>query len=85
MDVVVQYMARWMKCPLPLPLNPLPSPPPPPDTLLPDPPAPGPPSENKEDKEELVIFRQGTSHCSCLEHCFLFRTPRITHFVIQSL
>ncbi len=37
--VVVQYMARWMKCPLPSPHNPLPipQPPPPPPTPLPIP------------------------------------------------
>ena len=36
--------------------------------------------EDKEDKEELMNNEelttlptpQGTSHCSCLEHCFLF-------------
>ncbi len=36
--------------------------------------------EDKEDKEELMnkeelmtlLTRQGTSHCSCLEHCILF-------------
>ncbi len=36
--------------------------------------------EDKEDKEELMnkeelrtlLMPQGTSHCSCLEHCFLF-------------
>ncbi len=71
--VVVQYMAGWMKCPLP--------PPPPPN-----PPA-RPPLlgtawlvEDKEDKEEFMNKEettvlptpQGTSHCSCLEHCFLF-------------
>ncbi len=29
--------------------------------------------EDKEDKEELptLPMLQGTSHCSCLEHCFL--------------
>ncbi len=35
--VVVQYMARWMKCPLPLP----PHPPPPSQPPTPEPPSPG--------------------------------------------
>ncbi len=39
--------------------------------------------EDKEDKEELMnkeelmtlLTPQGTSHCSCLEHCFLLCAP----------
>ncbi len=77
--VVVQYMAGWMKCPLP--------PSPPPNPLSPArpprgvPPGGGGPAwlvEDKEDKEELMNKAeltlptpQGTSHCSCFEHCFL--------------
>ncbi len=86
--VVVQYMAAGLKCPLPPPPYQTPyqrqTPPrgrPPPqrktpldsmqhDWLV----------EDKEDKEELMnkeelitlLTPQGTSHCSCLEHCFLF-------------
>ncbi len=48
--VVVQYMARWMKCPLPPPpFTPLP---------LPQPPSPllDPPAEDKEEKEESVTL-----------------------------
>ncbi len=67
--VVVQYMARWMKCPLP--------PPPPQPHPLPDP-LPHlehSPPENKtrRTKKNQQHHRQRTSHCSCLEHCFLFR------------
>ena len=52
--VVVQYMAGWMKCPLPPPLNP---PPPPPQTPHPQTPAAGPPpAEDKEDKEESTTL-----------------------------
>ena len=45
--------------------------------------------EDKEDKEELINkeelmtlpMPQGTSHCSCLEHCLLFRKgPRFFLF-----
>ncbi len=61
--VVVQYMARWMKCPLPPP-------------AWTTPPRLDPPS--------LCVCRlykamhqgrgrQGTSHCSCLAHCFLLQ------------
>ncbi len=34
---------------------------------------PPPPPPDKEDKEELTTLPmlQGTSHCSCVEHCFL--------------
>ncbi len=41
----------------------------------PSPPPARPPScrEDKEDKEEsMTLPAQGTSHCSCHEHCFLF-------------
>ncbi len=80
--VVVQYMPRWMKCPLipPLPLpqhpSPSPNPVPLPDSPppLPDPPPPAGPNhgEDNEDKgESMTLLAQGTSHCSCLEHCFL--------------
>ncbi len=70
--VVVQYMARWMKYPLPLPPNP---------PTLPLPPQLDPPPMDSmtgglvEDKEELTTLPtpQGTSHCSCLEHCFSFK------------
>ncbi len=50
--VVVQYVARWMKCPLP---------------------PPQPPSRRQGGQGESATLpmRQGTSHCSCLEHCFL--------------
>ena len=66
--VVVQYMAAGLKCPL----SPSPLPPPPLWTVW--------VAEDKEDKEELMNKEelttlptpQGTSHCSCLEHCFLF-------------
>ncbi len=69
--VVMQYMAAGPKCPLP------PRPPP----LDPRPPYRQHAAwlvEGKEDKEELMNKEelmtlptlQGTSHCSCLEHCF---------------
>ncbi len=81
--VVVQYMARWVKCPLPPPPTPLPSPCPAPSpspcqTPTRPPPPTGPPyGEDKEDKEESTTLpAQATSHCSCLEHCFLFLTGR---------
>ncbi len=64
--VVVSYMVGWMKCPLPPPPSPLPDPLP----LL-DPP----PSEKTRTRKNLGHHRQGTSHCSCLEHCFLFSVP----------
>ncbi len=63
------YMARWIKCSLPPPPTPSPCPTPTPHRLV----------EDKEDKKELMnkeelmtLPVQGTSHCSCLEHCFLF-------------
>ncbi len=59
--VVVQYMARWMNCPLPpspSPLSPL------------DPPPPA--EKTMRTRENQRHDRQGTSHCSCLEHCFLY-------------
>ncbi len=63
--------------PAPSPLTPSPSQAPCPCTPLPpDPwtplPPDFPPAEDKEDKDESATLRQGTSHCSCLEHCFLF-------------
>ena len=72
--------------PLPNPL-PLPDPPPPPEADPPAGRPPPIDSmqhdwlvEDKEDKEELMNKEelmtlptpQGTSHCSCLQHCFLF-------------
>ncbi len=77
-----------MKYPLPPPLPEPPSPNPPlhgPPFPLPDPPigggGPARLVEEKEDKEELMTSPtpQGTSHCSCLEHCFLF--SRCVNFV----
>ena len=74
--VAVQFMARWMKCPLP----PCPSPNPPP-LPLPDPPPPArppppawppPKGKTRRTRKNQRHYRQGTSHCSCLEHCFLF-------------
>ncbi len=80
--VVVHYMARWMKCPLsPCPL---PRPGAPPHWKITT-------VEFALMKEDLCLhdlwktmktrknqrhYRQGTSHCSCLEHCFflLFRS-----------
>ncbi len=65
--VVVQYMVRWMKCPLPSP-----SPQPPPPTG--PPPPPDPPAWRRQGGQgriDNITDRQGTSHCSCLEHCFL--------------
>ncbi len=57
-------------------------PPPPPPSQTPQPDPPDPPMDSmqhdwwkaREDKEELMTLPmlQGTSHCSCLEHCFLF-------------
>ncbi len=79
--VVVQYMAAGPKCLLP---PPPPGGPPCPDTLCPNPPPLGHQTtwlvEDKEDKEELMNKEklmtlstlQATSHCSCLENCFLF-------------
>ncbi len=54
------------------------SPPPPPG-----PPAWTPPPPDKEDKEESTTLPtpQGTSHCSCLEHCFLFYEEEQTIFL----
>ncbi len=61
--VVVQFMAGWMKCPLPPPPNPPPPPPPPPDPPSPTrPPLPLlPPShgEHKEGKEESTTLPAG--------------------------
>ncbi len=53
--VVVQYMARWLKCSLgPCPL---PSPTPTPNPPAPKPPCPPtPPMEDKEDKEESATL-----------------------------
>ncbi len=68
-------MAAGLKCPLPPPPTKPPTtrgrPPPPWTVWL---------VEDKEDKEELMNKEElmtlttphGTSHCSCLEHCFLF-------------
>ena len=42
----VQYMARWIECPLPPPMYPPPL----------NPPPPGPPQEDKEDKEESATL-----------------------------
>ncbi len=75
--VVVQYMAAGPKCPLP-PL-PLPQPPPPPPTPspyqtplpLPDPLPPW-RKQGGQGRIDDITGQQGTSHCSCLEHCFLF-------------
>ncbi len=38
-------------------------------------------------KEELMILLtlQGTSHCSCLEHCFLFFQHSLFHLDASSL
>ncbi len=79
--VVVQYMAAGLKCPLcPLPhLNTPPAARPHPLQLDTPPPQTAWLVEDKEDKEELMNKEelttlptlQGTSHCSCLEHCFL--------------
>ncbi len=69
-------MAAGWKCPLP----PSPSPNPPPSPCLSPPPlCTAWLVEDQEDKEELMNKEelmtlptpQGTSHCSCLEHCFL--------------
>ena len=71
--VVVQCMARWLKCPLP--------PPPPPGLET----SPAWTSPDKEDKEELTTLPtpQGTSHCSCLEHCFLFYEQKTIFFASE--
>ncbi len=61
--VVVQYMASWMKCPLPPPLQPLPGSPPHGLHNL---------WKTRSTRKNRRHYRQGTSHCSCLEHCFLF-------------
>ncbi len=68
--VVVQYIARWMKCPLPpCPLTPHPQ------TPLPlDP--PGPLWKTRRTRKNRRHYQQRTSHCSCLEHCFLFSVSR---------
>ncbi len=81
--VAVQYMARWTKYPLP-PLNshPLPQPPSPcPDPPPLDPPCPQNPLwKIRRTRKNWRHYRQGTSHCSCLEHCFLFHMQhRTTH------
>ncbi len=74
--VAVQYMARWMKCPLPPPLplpqlhSPLPDPPSP--ARPPSSTGPPPPCWTRRTRKNRRHYRQGTSHCSCLEHCFLF-------------
>ncbi len=72
-------------------MSPAPSPslqppsPPPCWTPSPDgPPCQTPPpcGEDKEDKENRRHYRQGTSHCTCLEHCFLFGfvvQPKVQH------
>ncbi len=73
--VVVQYMARWLKCPLPPP----PTPPPPPQPLkplAPGPPQPPPPWKARRTRRNRRHYQQGTAHCSCLEHCFLFLLPQ---------
>ncbi len=49
-------MARWMKYPLP------------PSPHLDPPPLVGKTRRTRKNRH----YRQGTSHCSCLEHCFLF-------------
>ncbi len=41
----------------------------PPDPLPSDPP---PPWKTRRIRKNRRHYRQGTSHCSCLEHCFLF-------------
>ncbi len=72
--VVVQYMARWMKCPLPpSPPLPLPQPTPPLPTPCQSPPCWNPPAEKtRTTRKNQWHYFQGTLHCSCLEHCFLF-------------
>ncbi len=85
--VVMQYMAAGPNCPLP-PL-PRPPPPAPPDPPRPDPPQTPPAEDSmagggqggpgRIDKQGRIDYinatatLQGTSHCSCLEHCFLLR------------
>ncbi len=58
--VVVQYMAGWMKCPLPLPL---PQPPPP---ARPPPPTGPPCGEDKEDKEESTTLLASKGLCTAV-------------------
>ncbi len=81
--VVVQYMAWWIKCPLPPPplppLPPWPLPNPLPHPWMVDPPLPLDPHphgqydlwKTRRTRKNWWHYRQGTSHCSCLEHCFL--------------
>ncbi len=91
--VVVQYMARWMKCPLPPPPNPpspTPSPCPNPTSPQPDPPSWTPPGQHdwwktRRTRKNWQHYRQGTSHCSCLEQCFLFHIFANTNLQNKSL
>ncbi len=56
------------------PYAPSPSPTPCPQTLgLPCPQTP--PRKTRRTRKNRRHHRQGTSHCSCLEHCFLFSSP----------
>ena len=74
--VVVQYMARWMKCPLP----PLPNPLPPRPFHLEPPCGLHDLWKTRRTRKNRQHYRQGTLHCSCLEHCFLLpksRAPNI--------
>ncbi len=72
--VVVQYMSRQLKCPLPPPpKHPSPSPTPCAQTPCPQTPTLGPPlQKTRRTRRNQRHYWQGTSHCSCLEHCFLF-------------
>ena len=69
--VVMQYMAAGPKCPLP-PLPPQPDPPPAEDSMA----GGGQGGPGRIDKQGRIddinaaAMLQGTSHCSCLEHCF---------------
>ncbi len=58
--------------PPPLPPNP-PPPPPTPPLPLPDPPQR---RQGRQGRIDNIIGRQGTLHCSCLEHCFLLYCRR---------
>ncbi len=66
-------MARWMKCPLP------PAPPPPPlhspsPCWTPLPPMhPLRRRQGGQGRIDDITGWQGTSHCSCIEHCFLLQ------------
>ncbi len=68
--VVVQYREGGWNVPCPLPLN-TPPPPPTPFPYL-NPPAPDPPQKIRRTRKNRWHYRQGTSHCICLEPCFLF-------------